>query len=361
MTAALVALFVALGPFLLAVCNLALFRTPARCQGRPAVSVIVPARNEEANIGDACRCILASEDVDLELLVIDDHSTDATGAILAGIGDPRLRVAQTPPLPPGWTGKQHACATGAALARYEVMLFVDADVRLAPDAVSRVAGFMQREGVGLGSGFPREICFGFADGLLLPLIHFLLLGFLPIAAMRRSTSPALGAGCGQMIAVQREAYQRAGGHAAVSRTMHDGIMLPRAFRAAGIMTGIFDASRFSSCRMYADRASLIEGLLKNATEGMAKPVALPVWTVLLGVGQVLPLMLLVLMPSWAALAALGLGVGTRLALAVRFRAPVWSALLHPLGVTALLAVQWVALVRQWRGRPATWRGRAYAP
>ena len=98
---------------------------------------------------------------------------------------------------------------------------------------------------------------------------------------------ALAAACGQMIAVQRQAYLRAGGHAAVSRTMHDGIMLPRAFRAAGIMTGIFDASRFSSCRMYADRASLIEGLLKNATEGMAKPVVLPVWTVLLGFGQVL--------------------------------------------------------------------------
>jgi hypothetical protein len=281
--------------------------------------------------------------------------------VLAAIRDPRLVVAQTPPLPPGWTGKQHACAAGAARARHELILFVDADVRLAPDALSRIAGYMQREDVGLASGFPRELCGGFADALLLPLIHFLLLGFLPIFAMRRLISSALGAGCGQMIVVRRQAYLRAGGHGAVRHSMHDGIMLPRAFRAAGIMTGIFDASRFASCRMYADRASLIEGLLKNATEGMARPLALPVWTGLLGLGQVLPVLILITAPSWPAALALALGLGTRLVLAARFGAPGWSALLHPLGVTALLALQWVALARQARGRPATWRGRAYAP
>ena len=220
---------------------------------------------------------------------------------------------------------------------------------------------MQREAVGLGSGFPREIAGGVADGLLLPLIHFLLLGFLPIAAMRRSISPALGAGCGQLIAVRREAYRQAGGHAAVARSMHDGIMLPRAFRRAAIMTGIFDASRIASCQMYGSTGALIEGLLKNATEGMAKPVALPVWTVLLGWGQVLPLPLMLFSPDWLAALALALGIGTRLVMAVRFGAPAWSAILHPVGVAAFLVIQWIALVRQIGGRPATWRGRAYVP
>ncbi len=244
---------------------------------------------------------------------------------------------------------------------YDLILFVDADVRLAPDALGRICGFMQKEAVGLGSGFPRELTTGFADGLLLPLIHFLLLGFLPIAAMRRLVSPALGAGCGQMIAVRKDAYQLAGGHGAVRRTMHDGIMLPRAFRNAGIMTGIFDASRFATCRMYANTGDLFEGLLKNATEGMAKPIALPVWSIILTCGQILPLILLLTQPTWLAGTALALGITTRLLLAFRFRAPVWSAILHPLGISALLIVQWVALFRQIRGRPATWRGRAYAP
>jgi hypothetical protein len=179
--------------------------------------------------------------------------------------------------------------------------------------------------------------------------------------MRRLTAPALGAGCGQMVAVRRDAYLQVGGHAAIRRSMHDGLTLPRAFRSAGLMTGIFDASRFAACRMYADRASLIEGLLKNATEGMARPIALPVWTALLGFGQILPLLLLITAPGWPAATALALSLGTRLALAVRFGAPAWSALLHPLGIAALLALQWIALIRQCRGRPAIWRGRAYAP
>ncbi len=361
MIADYVALFFAAGPLLLLLTNSFLFRTPALSTRSMAISVIIPARNEESNIGEACAAVLRSTGVTLELIVLDDHSTDATAAVLAAIDDQRLHIASVPHLPSGWTGKQHACATGARLARHDLMLFIDADVRLAPDALSRVAGFMQNEDVGLGSGFPREVTTGFLDGLLLPLIHFLLLGFLPIAAMRRSVSPALGAGCGQMIAVRRDAYERAGGHGAIARTMHDGIMLPRAFRGAGIKTGIFDASRFASCRMYTGTIDLFEGLLKNATEGMAKPVALPIWTLLLGFGQVLPALLMLIRPNWVPAAALLAGIATRLLLAVRFRAPSWSALLHPLGVTILLAVQWVALVRQIRGRPAKWRGRAYAP
>jgi hypothetical protein len=361
MIAAYLSLFFAAGPFLLTIANLRLFRTPpVNCQ-KTEISVIIPVRNEEHNIGACSAAVLASSGITLELIVLDDHSTDKTTTILAEIDDPRLRVASVPPLPLGWTGKQHACATGAALARYDLMLFIDADVRLEPDAISRVCAFMQREPIGLGSGFPRELTAGFADGLLLPLIHFLLLGFLPISAMRRSALPALGAGCGQMIAVRKDAYWRAGGHGAVARTMHDGIMLPRAFRAAGIMTGIFDASRFATCRMYSARSELFEGLLKNATEGMAKPVALPVWTTMLGCGQILPALLILLQPSWVTGCALLLGITTRLLLAWRFRAPVWSALLHPLGLAVLLSVQWIALVRQFRGRPATWRGRAYVP
>lgn len=361
MIGGLVVLLLAGVPFGLALWNLALFRTPPRALVRERVSVIIPARNEEANIAAACVCVLASKDVDVELVVVDDHSTDATAAILRTIADPRLRVVAPPPLPLGWTGKQHACASGAAAAAHDLLLFIDADVRLGSDALSRIAGFMQCHPVGLGSGFPRELCNGLADGLLLPLIHFLLLGFLPIALMRRSLAPALGAGCGQLIAARRDAYRRAGGHGAIRHSMHDGITLPRAFRAAGIQTGIFDASRFARCQMYGSTPALFEGLLKNATEGMAKPIALPVWSVILGLGQVAPAVVALCTPVWPAFLALALTIGLRLILALRFRAPLWSAILHPAGVAVLLAVQWIALIRQRRGRPATWRGRAYAP
>jgi len=354
-----VALALAGTPFLLALWNLALYRTPAPADSVVPVSVLLPARNEAANIADAVACILANRGVDIDLVVLDDGSTDATPEILSAITDPRLRVAEGGVLPPGWSGKQHACAALARQARHEVMVFVDADVRLAPDALCRMVGYMQRHDVGLASGFPRQRVVTWSEQLLIPLIHFLLLGYLPMAQMRRSVSPGLGAGCGQLFIARRDAYDRAGGHAAIRASLHDGITLPRAFRRAGSMTGLFDATRLAECRMYDAAGTLWEGLTKNATEGMAKPVALPFWTAVLAGGHVLPLALVVLSPSPQAMLALVLSIGLRFVLAARFKQPAVSALLHPVGVLALLVVQWAALVRSLRGQPATWRGRAY--
>lgn len=361
MILAVVALAFAAGPLAMTLANLGVYRTPPKAAGRPALSVLVPARDEARNIGETVRRILASEGVELELVVLDDHSTDATPAILAAIPDPRLRAVSAPPLPPGWCGKQHACATLATLATHDLMVFVDADVRLAPDALIRIAHVMATPGLGLASGFPRQVTRSWAERLLLPLIHFMLLGFLPIRLARKSVSPSLGAGCGQLMAVRRDAYLRAGGHAAIRASRHDGLTLPRAFRRAGSMTALFDASRFAACRMYVDAAGVWEGLTKNATEGMATPTALPVWTVILGAGQILPLALMLLDPGPVAAGALACGYATRFLLAWRFRASLLGAALHPLGVAALLAVQWAALARAARGRPSTWRGRAYSP
>jgi hypothetical protein len=343
-------------PFGQALDNLRRLRKPAPAAGRPGISVLIPARNEEANIGAACACVLASEGVDLDLCVLNDGSTDATAAILAGIADSRLRVLTGTGLPAGWSGKQHACARLAEAARHELMVFVDADVRLAPDALSRMVGFMQRNDVGLASGFPRQVTRSWAEMLLLPLIHLLLLGYLPMARMQRDVSPALGAGCGQIFIARRADYVRAGGHAAIRASLHDGITLPRAFRRAGIMTGLFDATGFAQCRMYQDSAGVWEGLTKNATEGMAKPVALPIWTLLLAGGHVLPFLLLPGRLAWAACCC---AWGLRAMLAWRFRQSWLSVMLHPVGMVALLGLQWVALLRAASGVKATWRGRAY--
>ena len=360
MIAGIVALLLAAGPFVLALLNLRQLATPAPAARPQAVSVLIPARNEAANIGAAVAAVLANGAIPLELLVLDDGSTDGTAAILAGIADPRLRVISGPALPAGWSGKQHACAVLAQAAQHDLLVFTDADVRLAPDALVRMAGFMERHpAVGLASGFPRQIVRTWSEQLLLPLIHFLLVGFLPIAAMRRSLSAALGAGCGQLFIARRDAYAKAGGHAAVRASLHDGLTLPRAFRRAGQMTDLFDATALASCRMYGSAAELWAGLGKNATEGMARPVALVVWTVILFGGQVLPLVLMLAAPSTPAMAALVLGIGLRLVLAGRFHQPDVSAVLHPVGILALLTIQWVALLRRAGGKPSLWRGRAY--
>ena len=346
-------------PFVLALLNLRDLRRPEPVNSSPPISVLIPARNEEANIGPAVAAILASIGVAFEIVVLDDGSTDRTAAILAGIADPRLRVISGPHLPDGWSGKQHACAVLARAARHDLMVFTDADVRLTPDALERMAGYMASHEVGLASGFPHQVVRSWAEQLLLPLIHFLLLGYLPMAMMRRRLATGLGAGCGQLFIARRAEYERAGGHAAIRTSLHDGITLPRAFRRAGIMTGLFDATDLASCRMYATAGEVWSGLGKNATEGMARPVPLLIWTGLLAGGHVLPLIVVLVAPNVASVTALVLSVGLRFVLAVRFRQPEISALLHPFGILALLVVQWSALIRSLRGRPAMWRGRAY--
>lgn len=331
------------------------------------VSVLIPARNEETNIRATLESVLANVGADIEVIVLDDHSTDQTAAITAELAarDARLRLEQAPPLPPGWCGKQHACSVLAGLAQHPLLVFIDADVRLEQDALARMIHFMNQSQADLASGVPRQELVTFSERLLIPLIHFILLGFLPMRAMRRNRIPSLSAGCGQLFVIRRAAYHACGGHAQIRDSLHDGIKLPRVFRRAGFATDLFDATDLASCRMYRVNAEVWRGLGKNATEGLAAPKTILPMTTLLLAGQVLPFILLLwtanLSPAGTALTGLAIlcSILPRLIAVRRFRQPLLSALLHPVGVVALLSIQWFALVRESLGRPAVWKGRAY--
>ena len=153
------------------------------------------------------------------------------------------------------------------------------------------------------------------------MIHFLLLGYLPIWAMKLFIAPGFGAGCGQLFIARADAYAKSGGHREISTSLHDGVKLPRIFRRAGFFTDLFDATEIATCRMYRGGAEVWQGFSKNATEGMATPIGLPIWTVLLAGGHVLPWLLLILGPPDAlfpACVGIAVSLGTRIALAFRF-------------------------------------------
>ena len=123
----------------------------------------------------------------------------------------------------------------------------------------------------LVSGFPRQLTGSPLEWLLIPLIHFVLLGFLPLARMRKTTDPAFAAGCGQFFLCDREAYFKTGGHSGIKLTMHDGLRLPRLFREHGYRTDLADLTPLASVRMYTNTRDTWQGLAKNATEGIAAP------------------------------------------------------------------------------------------
>jgi hypothetical protein len=367
---AFISLALAAVPGALFLANLPFYRPVKKpaVPGRLFVSVLIPARDEEDNLAPTLEALIANQGCDFEVIVLDDHSTDRTAEIVNEFArrDRRVRLENAPPLPSGWCGKQHACHVLARLARHPLLVFIDADVRLADDALTRMAGFMRESDAALASGVPLQELGTFSESLLLPLIHYILLGFLPMCLMRRFRFPALSAGCGQLFIARREAYERCGGHAMLRDSLHDGIKLPRVFRRAGFQTSLFDATDLATCRMYHSNREAWSGLGKNATEGLAAPGTILPMTALLLVGQVLPFVLLAcaaVLPASAliiAAAAALISYLPRFIGARMFRQPPGFALLHPLAVLALLAIQWHAFARHLAGKPSVWKGRSYA-
>ena len=355
-------------PAAMVIVNLRMLRAPlgGHCPEDARVSILIPARNEAARIGSALEAAMATRGVAFEIIVLDDGSSDGTNEVVlaAAAAEPRLRLVRGPPLPAGWTGKAHACQRLAEAAGGSHLLFVDADVRLAPDAARSLVAYASARGLVLVSAVPRQIMESLGELLTVPLINFLILGYLPIAMMRKSDRASLGTGCGQLVMVEREAYLAAGGHGLVRDCLHDGLMLPRRLREQGLRTDLVGGAGLASCRMYHGLAEAWAGFAKNAREGMATVVALPVWTVLLGGGHVLPFLLLPAgllsggVPVSVGLAIL-LSLGARLAVTLHGRENVWTVPLHPATVAVGLALQWTALVRAWRGRSEGWKGRAY--
>jgi len=362
----------------LAVINLALYARPrldraretaSRLGDAPPVSICVPARNEAANIEACVFGVQAQRGASIEVLVYDDQSTDGTGEIVARLAatDSRVQIVPTQPLPPEWNGKQHACQRMAEAATGEWLLFTDADVRFEADAVAAALSEATRLRVDLISTFPRQLTGSLLERLVVPLIHFILFSYLPFPLMRWSKSPIASAGCGQFLLVRRSAWQRAGGHASLRASMHDGIQLPRRVRASGGRTDLFDGTALVSCRMYRDFKSCWNGFAKNAYEGLGSFPMLCIFTLLNLVAHVLPWVWLIvalttgrhpLLESLLAAAAISLALFERVMLAIRFRQSWLSVVLHPLGIVLMTAIQWHSWVltmrgaREWRGRRA---------
>jgi glycosyltransferase involved in cell wall biosynthesis len=368
-------------PCLLYFRNVVLFHKPVALPTAvpERISVLIPARNEEAGIAAALEAVLANEGVELEVIVLDDGSTDRTAEIVTGLAasDTRVTLVTAPPPPDGWCGKQHACLRLSELAKYEVITFLDADVRLGPHALKRMAGFLRSSGASLVSGFPRQETCTLGEKLILPLINWLLLCYLPLKRMRASLQVALGAGCGQWFMTTAVDYRTVGGHGhpLVKGSLHDGVKLPRAYRRCGLKTDLCDASDDAICRMYRSAGQVWNGFAKNAREGLGAPGLIWIWTVLLAVGHIGPFALLYnfdlfryppfapapsmfYAPHWPwILLAIGLSLAPRIHAAIRFRQSWLGVILHPVAILALLAIQWYATLKVWMGHPVGWKGR----
>jgi len=345
-------------PLLLCLTNLrVLARAPAATiKSQDGVSVLIPARNEATQIIPALESVLANGTLVKEILVLDDNSDDDTADRALSLGDDRIRILRGTQLLEGWCGKNHACAQLARAATQPWLLFIDADVRLTTDAVNRLVALGDSPNApALLSGVPRQITATWLEWLLLPLINVLLFGYLPLA-LDNGRSAGLAAACGQLVMVRAQAYRESGGHGAIRGRLHDGLALARHLRRHGYRTRLIDATDLAQCRMYRSGSEVYAGLMKNAVEGMAGPVALPIWTVLLAGAHILPFLCRGTALVWMARMA---SLAFRLIVALRCHQGLRTALLSPIGVFLLLWIQFHARLRHLLGRPVSWKGRIY--
>ena len=329
----------------------------------PGVSVLIPARDEAHHIEGCIEAALASKGVVLEVLVLDDESSDDTAARVEAIAqrDRRVRLLRGAGPPSGWLGKPFACWQLAQAAKGDVLAFVDADVRVEPDAVARSVALLEQADLDLVSPYPRQVAGTPAERLVQPLLQWSWLTFLPLRRAEISPRPSLVAANGQLLVCRRRAYEKAGGHEAVRGAVLEDIELARAFKTAGLRATVADGTDLATCRMYEGWGDVRDGYTKSlwaATHGPAAAALLG--TALLWLYVLPPAALVWRLARRRSLAtpALGYaaGVAGRVVAARRTGGSVADAAAHPLSILILVSLGVRSHVQHRRGS-LTWKGR----
>jgi hypothetical protein len=343
-------------------------------EARPSVCVVVPARNEEANIGACLDGILAQDYAPLSVRVVDDCSTDGTAAEVQkrAKADPRLQLVRGTEPPEGWIGKTHAIHQGTLDVEPDFFLFVDADLVMAPGCLANAVATAEARGADLLTTVPRLDAIGAWELAVQPLIAQLIAALLDVQKLHDPTEKLASAN-GPFMLFRTSAYRAIGGHEAVRAEVVEDLRLAERIKAQGYRLLYTRAVHQASLRMYGGLSSLVEGWSKNFHEALgphqwtAPLAALALITVFGG-----PLLL-----SFACVALLAAGVLVATPLTItaaaapaavvwsgrwhlhhRYRVPAGRAYLQPLGAVVIAWILIRSVRARRRGESITWRGRA---
>ncbi len=332
---------------------------------RPKVSVVIAARNEEDQLPATLATLRAQDYPNLEIVVVEEGSTDRTPEVIAAHA-PAVRRIEPPALPPGWTGKNWACWTGAQGTDGEWLLFLDADVRTHPAAVRTTLDWALDERADLASLACRIETVGFWERVVLPFFAQLTLLVFRASHVNRDRSKTAMAN-GQFWMTPRRTYFELGGHEAVRGLVQEDVAIARRYRAAGRRLRVAWAPDLAVTRMYRTRSEMFEGLLKNLS-GPDHPTRrlLADFAGMFGF-YLLPLGLLPLALAAGDGVLVGLGAflyvalfGKHVAFSRSLGTPGRYGLLYPVAAVFFLALFATAIHHHVRGVPMRWKGRAYS-
>jgi hypothetical protein len=321
----------------------------------PQVSVIVPARNEEANLRACLESLVSQAGVDFEIIVVDDHSIDRTAEIAKSF--PGVRLIAAGPLPPGWTGKNNAVVTGARVARGAWLLFTDADTVHRPGSLARAVTEAAENNADLLSYSPEQLAVTFWEMAVLPVVFAELARQYPPKKVCAPDSPEAAAN-GQYILIKRASYAAVGGHAAIADQILEDVALARAVKSAGCRIRFRYAADAVRTRMYRNFAQLREGWLKNLALLFPRPAGLALKIVLLWILPWIALSLALAQSAlWSVLFLTALLVAVRRLRQANF--PIgMSALAAMFGMPMFVYLLLRSEAAHGRGTLA-WKGRTY--
>lgn len=335
----------------------------------PRASLLVPARNEARNIEACARGLLGQDYPDFEVIVLDDESTDGTGEILKRLAaeDARLHIMHGQPLPAGWLGKNWACQQLSQAASGDYLLFTDADTRHDPLMLREAIAAAIASDADLLSGMPHQEVKTWGEQLLVPLLAWSFMAFIPIVLAERLRAALLSVSIGQFLLFRRSAYEAIQGHAAVRDKIVEDFELARNIKRGGFHWRFVDATARIHCRMYHSFREVFDGLSKNLfvvfgnvfffalawsalVVSFLEPQAI-FWLALVGVSlpaKLIPLSLLAI-----GQAILLWGLTDR-----RFGFPVRQAALYPVTIVLAVFIGLRSMFAHTFKRGVTWKGRS---
>ncbi len=326
----------------------------------PFVSVVVPARDEARGIRAAVASLATQEYPHLEVIVVDDESSDSTAAEARAAATDRVSVLAGNPVPTGWVGKSWACHQGYERSGGEWLLFADADVRHAPDTVGRALALALGRGFAGVTVLPLLETAGLVEQAVQPAAAVLIRSFVAPGPLVRSPRTPIAIAAGGFILVSRAAYEQVGGHEAMRHELVDDQMLAIRLKAMGTPLALVGSGGRVRVRMYVGARETLRGWRKNTSAGLGDSVTVAVFLAGAGVASaVAPSVALVRGPRLAGALGLALQLGARAAADEVCPTPRRAWPLFPAGALALSLISLVSSADRLRGG-VVWRGRRYA-